>query len=343
MIETPKIVGFGEILLRIKSQGHERLLQSPAMEARFGGSEFNVLASLTQFGLDTSLVGAVPDNELGAACLTEVRAKRVGVDQMLISSGRFGLYFMETGAGHRSSNILYDREGSAFSRLRLEDIEWALVFENCNWFHLSGITPSLNANLTKLSLAAISEAKKRNIPVSFDFNFRKKLWEKNHMSVMEVFPKIVSQVDILFASERDCAECLGISNQKTASDLTGSFFALTEQMFDSFSNLSAMASTFRQHVSADHNNLAAGLRNRDGYYISPTYEMTHIVDRIGGGDAFAAGVIYGLMKQAKGQKVIDFATAAACLKHTIPGDVNRASVFEVEELMRGNGVGRVNR
>ncbi len=343
MNETPKIVGFGEILLRIKSQGHERMLQSPLMEVRFGGSEYNVLASLAQFGMDTSFVSAVPDNELGAACLTEVRAKGVGVDQVLISGGRFGLYFMETGAAQRPTNILYDREDSAFSRLRLEDIEWALIFENCNWFHLSGITPSLNARLTKLSLAAISEAKKRNIPVSFDFNFRKKLWEKNQQPASEIFPEIVGQVDILFASERDCTEYLGVSNQKAALDSTGGFFALTEQMFDAFPNLSVMTSTFRQHVSADHNNLAAGLRSRDGYFISPTYEMPHIVDRIGGGDAFAAGVIYGLMTQAKGQRVINFATAAACLKHTIPGDVNRATVFEVEELMRGHSVGRVNR
>ncbi len=343
MDEVPKVVGFGEVMLRLKPPAHERLLQTPNLEARFGGSEYNVLASLSQFGLRTTLVGAVPDNELGASCLTDIRANAVGTEHMLISGDRLGLYFLEAGAGHRPSNVLYDREASAFSRLRSEDVDWGLVFENCNWFHLSGITPALSANLTQLSLAAISNAKQQNIPVSFDFNFRSKLWEQNHLSAKTIFKEIVGSVDVLFASEHDCAGCLEVFNEDTTSNPSSSYFTLTERMFEAFPNLSVMASTFRQQISSDHNNLGAGLRNRDGYFMSRTYEMKDIIDRIGGGDAFAAGLIYGLMKQGTGQKVIDFATAAACLKHTVPGDVNRVNVFEVEELMRGKNIGSVLR
>lgn len=343
MDEIPRVVGFGEVMLRLKPPAHERLLQSPQLEARFGGSEFNVLASLSQFGVPTSLVGAVPDNELGSACLTDVRARAVATEHMLISGERLGLYFLEAGAGHRPSNVVYDRDGSAFSKLRAEDIEWDLVFENCSWFHLSGITPALSASLAKLSLAAIAKAKTANIPVSFDFNYRQKLWAQNHLSAKSIFSEIVKSVDVLLASEHDCASCLDIVNEDTTLDPASSYFTMTERMFDAFPNLSVMASTFRQRISADHNNLTAGLRNRDGYFMSQTYEMTDIIDRIGGGDAFAAGLIYGLLKQGKGQKVIDFAAAAACLKHTVPGDVNRVNVFEVEELMRGRSGGNVNR
>ncbi len=338
-----KVAAFGEVLLRLKSPGAERFMQSQTLEATFGGAEYNTLASLAQFGIHTRLITQLPKNEIGEAALREIRSFGIDVDYIYRHHARMAQYFLEAGSNQRSGKVIYDRDHSAFQQLNKKQLNWPELFDGCHWFHICGITPALSAELAEHSLEAVKFAKKKGLSVAFDFNYRESLWRNNGLNANNILANIVEHVDVLMASERDCQTCLGVEVQGTSQDTAGRYYNLTEKMFQSFPNLKVMTSTHRDVHSAEHNTISASLRDRDGYYVSRNFDIKNIVDRIGAGDAFAAALIYGLMKNQGGQKALDFASAAACLKHTIPGDINRTSRKEIVGLLGGNFIGQVKR
>jgi 2-dehydro-3-deoxygluconokinase len=340
-----RFVTLGEIMLRLKSPAYERLLQSPVLEATFGGGEANVAVSLANFGLDAAFVTALPANDLGDAAVAELR--RFGVDTSLIqrSGERIGIYFLETGSNQRPSRVVYDRSGSALMLASPDLFDWDAIFTDAAWFHITGITPALSPSAAALSLEACRQARHRGVTVSCDFNYRGKLW-KYGKSAPEVMTELVSLVDVGIANEEDCQKSLGIGADLGASagqlDLDR-YAVLTEKVMVAFPNLSQLAITLRESRSADSNGWSACLRNRSEFLQGPRYEISDIVDRVGGGDSFAAGLIYGLNRADGDRAALAFATAASCLKHTISGDFNRVSVAEVEKLVAGDATGRVQR
>ncbi len=340
-----RIVSFGEIMLRLKAPGFERLFQSPMLEATFGGGEANVAVSLANFGLDVSFVSVLPENAIANACVAELR--RFGVDTSLIvrGAGRMGIYYLENGANQRPSTVVYDRAHSALALAAPGCIDWPSVFKGAGWFHISGITPAISQSAADLSLEAVQAAKQAGMTVSCDFNYRAKLW-KYGKSAPEVMREIVRYTDIGIANEEDCQRSLGIDAaarvEKGELD-TAQYQALAEKVLAAFPGLRLMAITLRESKSADHNGWSACLHDRKQFYLSRKYAITDIVDRVGGGDAFAAGLIYGLVSGGKPEKALNFAVAASCLKHSISGDFNRVSVSEVEKLAGGDASGRVQR
>ncbi|MCB2100987.1 MAG: sugar kinase [Rhodobacterales bacterium] len=342
---TQRIVTFGEIMLRLKTPGHERFFQSPAFEATFGGGEANVAVSLANYGQDAAFVTVLPDNALGDACLAEVR--RFGVDTSLIrrGPGRMGVYYLETGANQRPSKVVYDRAHSAIAEALPGDIDWTTVFEGATWFHISGITPAISKGAADLSLESVQAARAAGVTVSCDFNFRGKLW-KWGKSAPEVMTELVRYVDVGIANEEDCQKSLGVHVDVDVTEGaldTAKYEALTAKMMETFPNLTTMAITLRESRSADRNGWSACLRDADGFRLSKAYEITDIVDRVGGGDAFASGLIHGMLTYEDRQQSLEFAVAASCLKHSISGDFNRVAVDEVEKLMGGDASGRVQR
>ena len=338
-------VTFGELMLRLKSPGHERLFQSPAFEASFGGGEANVAVSLANFGLDAAFITALPNNELGDAAIRELRSFGVDTANIARCGERVGIYFLEAGANQRASKVVYDRAGSAICDAARDTFEWDDIFAEAKWFHITGITPALSQSTAELSLDAVRAAKDRNITVSCDFNFRGKLW-KYGKSAPEVMSELVKFVDIGIANEEDCQKSLGVSvDVDVASGQldTGKYEALSDKMMTVYPNLSVMAITLRESRSADINGWSACIRDGDGFKLSRRYEIMDIVDRVGGGDSFASGLIYGLNAYDKKSDALEFAVAASCLKHSIAGDFSRVSVGEVEKLMSGDASGRVQR
>lgn len=340
-----RVITFGEIMLRLKSPGHERLLQSPFLEATFGGGEANVALSLAQFGLDVAFVTALPENTLGNACMGELRRWGVDTSKILLSGQRLGIYFLETGADQRPSKVVYDREESAFSRLCPGDLDWASILAGADWLHITGITPALGQNLADVSIEAFQEARKRGIMVSCDYNYRSKLW-KYGKQAPEVMRQLLQHVDVGIANEEDCQKSLGIElnmDMATGHLQENKHRFLAQRVLEQFPLLKMQAVTFRESYSADHNGWAAVLHDRNNFYSSQKYQIHDIVDRVGGGDSFAAGLIYSLLTRNDPQWALDFATAASCLKHSISGDYNRIGIHEVEALMEGNGSGRIQR
>jgi 2-dehydro-3-deoxygluconokinase len=338
-------VTFGEIMLRLKTPANERYFQSPAFEATFGGGEANVAVSLANFGLDAAFVTALPKNEIGDAALRELRS--FGVDTSLIrrSGERVGIYFLETGANQRPSKVVYDRSHSAIAEARPGDFDWDRIFDGARWFHVTGITPALSQSAADLSFEAVRAAKAHGLTVSCDFNYRGKLW-KYGKSAPEVMRELVRYVDVGIANEEDCQKSIGITadvNVESGELDPSRYDALSLKMMSAFPNLSVMAITLRESKSADRNGWSACLRDADGFHVSRAYDITDIVDRVGGGDAFAAGLIYGLNAYADRRQALEFAVAASCLKHSISGDFNRVGVAEVEKLMGGDASGRVQR
>jgi len=342
-----RVVAFGEIMLRLKSPGFERFFQSPTLEATFGGGEANVAISLAHFGVDVAYVTVLPDNPIADACVGEIR--KTGVDTSLIARGgdRIGTYYLEAGANQRPSKVIYDRAGSAIATAKAGSLDWDHIFDGASWFHITGITPALSQSAADLSLEAVRKAKDKGLTVSCDYNYRKKLWKYGKPST-EVMPEIVRLVDIGIANEEDCQRSLGISVE-SGTDWEGDveagkldvakYRALAEKVLQVFPNLKKQAITLRESHSASHNSWSACLHNGQEF----RYEITHIVDRVGGGDAFAAGLIYSLLQDMSDEAVLDFAVAASCLKHSVVGDYNRVSVPEVERLERGEASGRVQR
>jgi 2-dehydro-3-deoxygluconokinase len=344
-MNVKRIVTFGEIMLRLKSPGFERLFQSPYLEATFGGGEANVALSLANFGFDVTFCTALPKNRIGDACVDELR--KFGVDTSLIirNDGRMGAYYLETGSDQRPSIVVYDRDYSAVATARVGDIDWDNVFDNVDWFHITGITPAISESAMELSFEAVKKAKKKGITISCDFNYRGKLW-KYGKSATDVIPELVKHVDYGIANEEDCQKSLGINAdvevESGVLDIN-KYKELSKKVLSIFPNLKAIAITLRESTSANINGWSGCMNDGKKFYLSKKYEISDIVDRVGGGDAFAAGLIYGLNNYKDKEEALEFAVAASCLKHTIPGDFNRVSVAEVEKLKGGDVSGRVQR
>jgi 2-dehydro-3-deoxygluconokinase len=340
------VVTFGEIMLRLAPPGFERFLQSPQFVATFGGGEANVAVALAGFGQPSRYVTVLPPgNAIVDAFIGEMR--RFGVDPTHIKrqQGRFGIYFVEPGANQRPSKVIYDREGSAISLAKPGDIDWPAAFDGANWFHVTGITPALSQSAADLAIEAARQAKSLGLTVSCDLNFRKNLW-KYGKKAHEVMPLLFEHVDIGIANEEDCQMSLGLHAEADVHSGAldrGVYEKLTLQVLNAYPHLKLIAITLRESKSASHNGWSACLHNREQFLLSRHYEITHIVDRVGGGDCFAGGLIYGLLHLATHQDALEFAVAASCLKHSIPGDFNRFTRDEVEALIKGGGSGRVQR
>lgn len=340
-----RVVTLGEIMLRLSSPGFERLLQSPVLVATPGGAEANVAVSLANYGIDAAFVTVLPANPVGDAIVAELR--RFGVDTSLIrrAGDRVGIYFVETGSNQRPSKVVYDRANSAISKAGPDAFDWDAVFHGADWFHITGITPAISASAAELALEAVRQARSRGVTVSCDYNYRKKLWNWGR-SAQEVMRELVSNVQVGIANEEDCQLALGIEiDVDVASgelDLER-YERLAGRVLEAFPNLERQVITLRESYSADRNGWSACMFDGRQFRVSKRYEVNDIVDRVGAGDSFAAGLIYGLLTYGDDQRALEFGAAAGCLKHTIPGDFNRVSVSEVEALMAGSGSGRVQR
>ena len=340
-----RVLTFGEVMLRLKSVGHERFLQSAAFEATFGGGEANVSVSLANYGMDTAYLTVLPDNAIADACVAELR--KFGVDTSLIQRGpgRLGIYYLEAGANQRPSTVVYDRAYSCMAMAKPGDIDWEKAYQGVTWFHITGITPAISESAMELSLESVKEAKKRGITVSCDLNYRKNLW-KYGKKASEVMRELANYVDVAIANEEDVQKALEITTDVVveSGELDREKYkALGQKVLDAYPNMKMIAITLRESHSADWNGWAACLNDGKNFYVSKKYEIRDIVDRVGGGDSFAGGLIYGLNAYEDKQQALEFAVAASCLKHSIMGDFNRVSVSDVEKLMGGDGTGRVQR
>jgi len=340
-----KIVTFGEIMLRLKSPGHERLFQSASLEAQFGGGEANVATSLALFGMRPVFVSALSKDAIGEGALRTLRGHGVDVSRVRLTAGRTGIYFLETGADQRPSMVVYDRAGSAASQMRPGDFQWDEIFEGADWFHFTGITPALSRSAADACLEAAKAARAAGAKVSIDLNFRKKLWNYG-VKAPEVMRGLVALADVLIANEEDIQLGLGLKAEVEAGGsgmATSAYQALAARTKAEFPNLSVVGITLRESLSADRNGWSAVLDGRQGFRCSRKYALNDIVDRVGGGDSFAAGLIFGLLEYDDEAKALEFAVAASALKHSIPGDLNLVSREEVERLAAGDGSGRVQR
>jgi 2-dehydro-3-deoxygluconokinase len=340
-----KFLTFGEIMLRLKAPGVERFFQSPMLEATFGGGEANVAVSLANFGLDAEYLTVLPNNAIADACIQELRKFGVGTKKIQRGEGRMGIYFLEGGANQLPSKVVYDRAYSAIALAKPGDIDWDKAFEGVDWFHITGITPALSETAMELSLESVRAAKQKGITVSCDLNFRKNLW-KYGKKAPEVMCELAKYVDVAVANEEDCQKSLGIKvdvDVESGELDTSKYEALSKSVLEQYPNMKMIAITLRESRSADINGWAACLNDREHFYLSRRYEIQDIVDRVGGGDSFAAGLIYGLNTYDSKQDALEFAVAASCLKHSIIGDFNRVGVSDVEKLMKGDASGRVQR
>jgi len=342
-----KIATFGEIMLRLKNPGSERLLQSSMFEATFGGGEANVAVSCANYGLDAAFITVLPQNDIADACIRELRGFGVDTRKIVRKNGRIGIYFLESGAVQRPSKVIYDREYSAISLSKPGDINWQEAFEGATWFHITGITPAISAGACELAIESVKAAKAMGLHVSCDLNYRKNLW-KYGKTAAEVMPEIVKYTDTIIANEEDVQKALGISAEsaKSAEDGkldTALYENLCKAVMAQYPNVSRIAITLRESKNANMNDWSACLYNGKEFILSRKYAITDIVDRVGGGDSFSGGLIYGLNTYESDKDALEFAVAASCLKHTILGDYNRVSAKEVESLMHGSGSGRVQR
>lgn len=333
--------------MRLATPDFLRFGQSESLTASFGGGEANVAVSLAQFGLPVEYVTRLPENDFGKACMMELRKFGVCVDHIVWGGDRIGIYFLETGAVSRGSKVIYDRAHSAVSEIKPGMVDWDRVFDGAGWFHWTGITPAISESAAEVCLEAIRNAGKKGITVSCDLNFRKNLW-KYGKKASEVMPGLIASTDIVLGNEEDAAMVLGIHPlgvEVTSGHVdAGAYVSVSQQIMERFPKCKKVITTLRGSVSASHNTWSGVLWDGQKLYEAPTYQITHIVDRVGGGDSFMAGLIYGLLTWPDDQqKALEYAVAASCLKHTIYGDFNRVTVEEVMKLMRGDGSGRVAR
>ena len=341
-----KTVTFGEVMLRLATPGYERFGQGNMLSATYGGGEANVAVSLANYGLPVSFVTRVPDNDIADACLRELRGFGVDVNDVIRGGNRLGIYFLETGAVSRGSKVIYDRAGSAIAQIEQGMIDWDKVLEGAGWFHWTGITPAISEGAAKVCLEAVKKCNEKGITVSCDLNYRKNLW-KWGKKASEVMPDLVACTDIVLGNEEDAQMALGIKPEgvdvsagKVDAD---AYLSVSKQIMARFPRCKKVITTLRGSINANHNTWKGVLYDGKTLYKSREYDITHIVDRVGGGDSFMGGLIYGLRVYENDQKALDFAVAASCLKHTIYGDYNRVSVQEVEKLMGGDASGRVAR
>lgn len=342
-----KFLTFGEIMLRLKAPGQECFFQSPMLEATFGGGEANVAVSLANYGEDAAFLTVLPDNAIADACKAELRRFDVDTKRIVTGEGRMGIYYLEGGANQRPSKVVYDRAWSAIALAKPGDIDWDKAFDGVEWFHITGITPAISESAMELSVASVKEAKKRGITVSCDLNYRKNLW-KYGKDAKEVMTELVKYVDTVIANEEDFQKSLGLKAESQGDVEDGAlnienYKAIASLAMQTYPNIKRVAITLRESKSANHNDWSACLYNGKDFFLSRKYAITDIVDRVGGGDSFGGGLIYGLNTYADEKTALEFAVAASCLKHTILGDYNRVSVSEVESLMKGSGTGRVQR
>lgn len=332
-------------MLRLKAPGSERLLQSPSLEATFGGGEANVAVGLARFGMDAAFVSLIPPNRIGDACLAELRKQGVDTSRVIRKGKRLGIYFLEAGANQRPSVVIYDRAHSAIAEAVRGEIPWDGIFAGAGWFHITGITPAISETAALVSLEAVRKAKESGLIVSCDLNYRKNLW-KYGRTAQEMMTEVVQYVDVVMANEEDCQMALGVSadsDVESGKVEADHYRRLTDRVLEQFPDLRKIAVTLRESHSAGHNGWSAVLNNRDEFLVSRKYEILNIVDRVGTGDSFAAGLIYGLQALKSDREALEFAVAASCLKHSIPGDLPLLSLEEVQGLVGGSGSGRVQR
>jgi len=342
-----KVVTFGEIMMRLSPPGFLRFSQARSFDVVYGGGEANVAVSLAGFGIPVDFITRLPKNDLGWACLRFLREAGVGVNKIIWGGDRLGIYFLEMGAVARASQVIYDRDGSSFATIQPGMVDWRAAFADATWFHWTGITPAISQGAAEACLEAVKTAKEMGLTVSCDLNYRAKLWRWGKKAG-EVMSELVRYCDIAIGNEEDAAQVFGIHAPDT--DVTSGQVEATKYRFvcealaERFPNLKTIAITLRGSISASHNTWSGILWEGGTLYTAPTYDITHIVDRVGGGDAFMGGLIYGLLTYgADRQKALNFAVAASCLKHTIFGDFNLVTVAEVEKLMGGDVSGRVSR
>ena len=344
-----KIVSFGEIMLRLATPGYQRFIQSNNLNATFGGGEANVAVSLANYGLNAEFVTRLPKNDIADWCISELRKYNVGTQNIVRGGERVGIYFLETGAVARASKVVYDRANSSIADIKPGMINWHEVLKNADWFHWTGITPAISQGAADACLEAIKVANELGVTVSTDLNFRKNLW-KYGKSAAEVMPALVEGCDVILGNEEDAEKVFGIKPEGfdvTATDGevdAAEFESVCKQMMQKFPRAKKVIITLRGSINANHNTWGGVLYADGTLFESKRYDITHIVDRVGGGDSFMGGLIYGLLTYPNdNQNALEFAVAASCLKHTIYGDFNLASVAEVENLMKGDGSGRVSR
>ena len=340
---SKKVVTFGEIMLRLEPEGYKRFLQADSFDAIYGGGEANVAISLANYGLDSLFVTKLPSHEIGQCAVNTLRRFGVCTSEIVRGGNRLGIYYCEKGASQRPSKVIYDRAGSSIAMAQPSDFNWDKIFENADWFHFTGITPALGDNVAEICLEACKAAKARGITISCDLNYRKKLWTREKAG--KVMGELCKYVDVCIANEEDASDVFGISSKGT--DITSGklnqegYKDVAKQLADRF-NFSKVAITLRSSISANDNDWAAMLYDGSDYYFSKSYHI-HIVDRVGGGDSFGAGLIYSCLNSLSSREAIEFAVAASCLKHSIEGDYNLVSIDEVKNLAKGDGSGRVQR
>ncbi len=342
-----KVVTFGEIMLRLATPGYLRFSQSTSLNATFGGGEANVAVSLANYGMPVDFITRLPENDIAQSCIMDLKRYGVGVSNIVKGGSRMGIYFLETGAVSRGSKVIYDRANSSVAEIKKGMIDWDKVFEGATWFHWTGITPAISQGAADVCLEAINKANEKGITVSCDLNYRKNLW-KYGKKAGEVMPELVAGTDVILGNEEDAAMVLGIHPEGV--DVTkghveaAAYESVSRQIMKTFPRCKKVITTLRGSINANHNSWAGVLWDGKKLYESSQYQITHIVDRVGGGDSFMGGLIYGLLTyKDDDQKALDFAVAASCLKHTIYGDYNLATVDEVEKLMSGDASGRVAR
>ncbi|NLE44942.1 MAG: sugar kinase [Chloroflexi bacterium] len=341
-----KVVTFGEIMLRLAPPGFQRFTQARSFDVIYGGGEANVAASLANFGLPVQFVTRLPKNDIGEACLQFIRQYGIGTQHVIRGGERLGIYFLEMGSTQRGSKVIYDRAGSALATIEPGMIDWKDIFADADWFHWTGITPAISENTAAVCLEAVQTARAMGVTVSCDLNYRSKLWKWGKRAG-DVMPDLVSLCDIAVGNEEDADKVFGIRAPHT--DVTSgrveadAYVDVCERLVERFPSLKTVAITLRGSVSASHNTWGGILWQDGTTFAAPTYDITPIVDRVGGGDSFVGGLIYGLQTYADPQRALHFAVAASCLKHSIIGDFNLVSVDEVEKLMAGDSSGRVSR
>lgn len=349
MKNMKRVVTFGEIMLRLATPDYQRFMQSGTLNATFGGGEANVAVSLANYGIPADFVTRLPKNDIAEWCLSDLRRYNVGISNIVRGGDRVGIYFLETGAVARASKVVYDRANSAIAGIQPGMVNWREVFKGAQWFHWTGITPALSQGAAYACLEAIRIANEMDITVSCDLNYRKNLW-KYGKTAFEIMPELVEGCDIILGNEEDAEKVFGIKPEgfdvsQTGGDVNAAEFeSVCKQLQARFPRAKKVIITLRGSINANHNTWGGCLFSENKLYQSNRYDITHIVDRVGSGDSFMGGLIYGLISYpADDQKALDFAVAASALKHTIYGDFNLVTVAEVEQLMKGDGSGRVSR
>ncbi|MBE6307630.1 MAG: sugar kinase [Bacteroidales bacterium] len=343
-----KIVTFGEIMLRLATPDYLRFTQTSSFNATFGGGEANVAVSLANFGMNAEFITRLPNNDIARACTMDLRRYGVAVDNIIYGGNRIGIYFLETGAVARPSKVIYDRANSSIAEIEPGMIDWKEIFKDATWFHWTGITPAISEGAAQACLEAIKVANEMGVTVSCDLNYRKNLW-KYGKTAAEVMPELVAGCDIVLGNEEDAEKVFGIKPEgfdvaHTEGEVNAAEFeSVCTQLMARFPRIKKVIITLRGSINANHNTWGGVIYSDNQLKVSRRYDITHIVDRVGGGDSFMGGLIYGLNNYDNDQQALDFAVAASCLKHTIYGDFNMVSVEEVEKLMEGDGSGRVSR